>query len=1637
MAAFTVKATYRNETRKFSFADSIFPTYDQLYSQLYRVFPLSHSFYLSKLLFSHRNTPTRVLVGKEVHSAEEYARHVAPYLGRSWPGALLRFSVFDETPHKSPGIVPTLSLADSVPSGSSDVRTSVATASDSASLHSTATVVEPAADARNALRGERRVLLDRIRESTNNRSSVTSQAVPPTPPRSSRPTSMTESSSRPISFVEDPSARRPLPARPSSRDASTMSTASTGTARPSLFDLLGSTPAPASAPKSNSEQSNGRARVLDLSSSQAMPDRKRSRPVSDMQWDKWLGQWTKTASIVPSPVDLSPLRPDKFTPVQLPSINDLSLPRTSSFVAPPPPILYPATRPTRKVEVDGDVVMGVASPRSPPPTHLGETAQLLAQQAQPPQPSYLSAQLRPRPEVRSTGKEANQERRPSTCCSVAQGKSEIKALMDQFKRDFEEKMTKTFGKDWDRESLRADEQLPNLPSPPTHRPVPPTNTLPGRLPRSTSWPPPPPPPHFVPPPPPPPIPAPSLYMPAPPPPCIPPPPPPCIIPPPPMPIPFVLGAGRPGSRWTPSPPPSPRVGFNPSRLSQEGMDGSRSKPQGRGEHVHKGVRCDHCGKRNMKGTRYKCLECNDFDLCEVCIASPSAWKAHDRTHAFFPIHTNESFVEFCIVKDKREGSRPVHSGVTCDGCQMRAFAGVRHKCLQCEDFDFCDACISDPQARQKHDSSHCFFPLVIPGDKDAYNEVRSRLQPVSKTPPPVTVRHDSVYCDECRQCPIVGIRHRCLDCSDYDLCTSCISNPLRRAQHDVSHAFFPVTVPGEFTGFHLALARHNRPLFGRDTQSSCVHSGAFDESPLATEPAQPVHKNVICDVCNTEIVGVRHKCLDCPDYDLCQACLQTPFLRSQHHSEHQFFAIDKPGEVIVHTVFSGDGEREPERPLQHAPLRENPSRVRSRDVEPVVHNAMCNLCDSRIRGDRFKCLNCPDYDLCQLCYKIVNEQHPGHGFVKVGEPAILMLRNRANDPVHHASCNVCGNRIVGVRYKCMHELCEDFDLCETCEAHPIPVHPAAHPLLKLKTPESKIPRVFDSPPHPRSPAENTFVPEMDFHDAVARVPESPIEHERYSTYAPPPPQVRPLPDISPKIQESVGVFVPRPAGEDQAMGMYRDFFGVPDAPIEFPRPPSVVKLASPRTGSPMSVAPRSPVASSTNPFNCAATVTELAPAIPSPPFPPSTELPGPVHNAKEPPVEGSIIQAPTWLTTRDSYAPLIEIDEPTPWRGEGSAPESQADMDDAADGFTTPSEAPNSSNTSTTVPKLGPVNNEWRELWPEMTSIFKHLLQPPTPPVAPLASGPTSGNGYTMPGGMLAEEVKPSTSEGVEAPVVVGSPLVGEPLLCRPLVQERPLTALSSSRLSDLILSVSTVRTAARNVRESLDHLVTPAPARRSPPKPLLASFLSDNNITDGQIFPPGAEFVKSWRMKNSGEIDWPETTELIFVAGDRMAPNSNPLNRVHVGLVKPGAEVDVVAGEMKAPETPSKYVSSWRLTDGVNLFGDSVWVDITVAEPNESSSGSMASSSIIMPGTALQPSSTHSVNEHMFTHFSTPSATIQSGPLSDGGSSVSLIDVMSSSSSDDDAIYEDSRSRVLVSPRMVSRETEYVMLFDSSSEDE
>lgn len=85
---------------------------------------------------------------------------------------------------------------------------------------------------------------------------------------------------------------------------------------------------------------------------------------------------------------------------------------------------------------------------------------------------------------------------------------------------------------------------------------------------------------------------------------------------------------------------------------------------------------------------------------------------------------------------------------------------------------------------------------------------------------------------------------------------------------------------------------------------------------------------------------------------------------------------------------------------------------------------------------------------------------------------------------------------------------------------------------------------------------------------------------------------------------------------------------------------------------------------------------------------------------------------------------------------------------------------------------------------------------------------------------------------------------------------------------------------------------------------PLRATFISDVTVADGSIFPPGAEFIKCWKMTNSGERDWPETTQLVFTAGEGFGAANQS---VSVGLVKSGETVDLWTKELKASFSASE----------------------------------------------------------------------------------------------------------------------------------
>lgn len=103
----------------------------------------------------------------------------------------------------------------------------------------------------------------------------------------------------------------------------------------------------------------------------------------------------------------------------------------------------------------------------------------------------------------------------------------------------------------------------------------------------------------------------------------------------------------------------------------------------------------------IKGNRYKCNECLDYDLCENCHNFKD--DLHINGHTFKcikKIHTNSE-----TVKEKSN----IHKHVICDICNENPITGIRYKCSVCHDYDLCENC--ELNFREKKHPNHAFIKI--------------------------------------------------------------------------------------------------------------------------------------------------------------------------------------------------------------------------------------------------------------------------------------------------------------------------------------------------------------------------------------------------------------------------------------------------------------------------------------------------------------------------------------------------------------------------------------------------------------------------------------------------------------------------------------------------------------------------------------------------------------------------------------------------------------------------------------------------------------------------------------------------------------------------------------------------------------
>ncbi|RDD46578.1 Uncharacterized protein C6orf106, partial [Trichoplax sp. H2] len=104
-------------------------------------------------------------------------------------------------------------------------------------------------------------------------------------------------------------------------------------------------------------------------------------------------------------------------------------------------------------------------------------------------------------------------------------------------------------------------------------------------------------------------------------------------------------------------------------------------------------------------------------------------------------------------------------------------------------------------------------------------------------------------------------------------------------------------------------------------------------------------------------------------------------------------------------------------------------------------------------------------------------------------------------------------------------------------------------------------------------------------------------------------------------------------------------------------------------------------------------------------------------------------------------------------------------------------------------------------------------------------------------------------------------------------------------------------------------------------------TFIQDVTIGEGESVQPNTQFVKTWRIQNSGQKRWPDSVRLRFIGGDQLGPSHEVRVQSH-----DAQEIGDVSVVMISPNQPGTFQGRWRMATQEGLFfGDIIWVIISV----------------------------------------------------------------------------------------------------------
>ncbi|MCJ1475170.1 hypothetical protein MMC13_003830 [Lambiella insularis] len=185
--------------------------------------------------------------------------------------------------------------------------------------------------------------------------------------------------------------------------------------------------------------------------------------------------------------------------------------------------------------------------------------------------------------------------------------------------------------------------------------------------------------------------------------------------------------------------------------------------------------CNSCVNVFEESNFVTCMVCDDYDLCIPCHVGLK--HGHHPNHSFVPV-SEDSTLDAMATQLCAPGRNLRHFAI-CDGCDKDIY-GVRHKCLNCPDWDYCNFCVRS--ARHRH-PGHRFVPI--------YESIGN---PSGRAPVHTGINCDGPLCkDKTDRRWISGDRYKCAVCHDTDFCANCEAFPANR--HNRTHPLIKFRTP--------------------------------------------------------------------------------------------------------------------------------------------------------------------------------------------------------------------------------------------------------------------------------------------------------------------------------------------------------------------------------------------------------------------------------------------------------------------------------------------------------------------------------------------------------------------------------------------------------------------------------------------------------------------------------------------------------------------------------------------------------------------------------------------------------------------------------------------------------------------------